>query len=599
VPALLVYNALMKPQVSATLLLLAAAHLSAADPKWIRMKSEHFEMYSSAGERATRDTLKSFEQVRSFFQEAIGIKEEKPIPVRLVAFNSVKEYEPYSLNEAAVAYYMPGADGDTIVMSHTGIEARPMAVHEYTHLVLEHAGLTLPPWLNEGLAEIFSTLRPSGNKVMIGEIIQNRRLQMLNSPWVPLATILVADHNSPFYNEKNKAGSLYDEGWALTHMLMLDERYSAKFDQVIRTIQSGTSSPDALSTIYGMPLSEIDKDLQGYIRGSRFYARLYPTKLEKVTDELAAEPAPDYDVKLILIELSSRKGQDDETRKKLEALTVEDPKRPEPYSQLGYLVWRQGKQPEAREFFAKAYALGDRSRRMLWDYGRMNVNDRPTEATRALGDLLEQEPGRVEVRIALAEAQLRNHQPGVTVATLTHAKSISAADAPRLFLVAAYAYIDLKNMDEAKANVDKALKYSKSERDKGDVQRLQDYLQRVSLARGNARSEAPQIAAEAIAPPSRRAFDEPTTKIFPDKPSAEGTFTSLLCGEQAKIVLKTTNGDKIFVIEDPRKIVVVGKDGGKTDLNCGDQQPVPMRIEYDPAQPGTGIEGAVRILYFK
>ena len=563
------------------------------------MKSEHFEMYSSAGERATRDTLKSFEQVRSFFEEAIGIKEEKPIPVRLVAFNSEKEYAPYRPNEAAIAYYTPGADRDTIVMSHTGIEAHPMAVHEYTHLVLEHAGLTLPPWLNEGLAEIFSTLRPSGNRVMIGEIINPRRYQMLNSPWVPLSTILTVDRNSAFYNEKNKAGSLYDEGWALTHMLMLDERYSAKFDQVIRTIQSGTPSPDALSTIYGMPLAEIDKDLQGYIRGSRFYARLYPTRLEKVTDELNAESAPDYDVKLVLIELSSRKGQEEDTRKKLEALTMDDPKRPEPYSQLGYLVWRQGKQAEAEQFFAKAYALGDRSRRMLWDYGRMTVNAKPKEAIQALGDLLEQEPSRVEVRIALAEAQLRNHQPGVTVATLTQAKSITAADAPRLFIVAAHAYIELQNLDEAKANVDKALKYAKNERDKAEGQRLQDYLERVTLARGGVRSEAPQIAAAAVAPPIRRALDEPTTQIFPDKPSAEGTFISLVCEGKAKIILKTPTGNKTFVIEDPQKIVVVGKDGGKADLSCGDQQPVTLRIEYEPSQQAFGLDGAVRILYFK
>jgi hypothetical protein len=92
-------------------------------------------------------------------------------------------------------------------------------------------------------------------------------------------------------------------------------------------------------------------------------------------------------------------------------------------------------------------------------------------------------------------------------------------------------------------------------------------------------------------------LDEP--QIFPDRPSAEGTFISLQCEGQAKIILKTAAGNKTFVIEDPLKIVVVGKDGGKADLSCGDQQPVPLRIEYDPAQPGTGIDGAVRILYFR
>src|SRR5215471_4727341 len=193
------------------------------------MKSDHFEMYSSAGERASRDELKSFEQVRIFFNQLIPTQEEHPIPTRLVVFGSPKEYELYKPNEVAVAYFTPGAEQDTIVVGHIGIEAMPTAVHEYTHLVMEHGHLNAPPWLNEGLAEIFSTMRPNGGKVMIGEPIKGRLYEMLNSKWTPLTTILDAGHDSPYYNEKNKAGSLYNEGWALTHMLMFEKAYSVKF----------------------------------------------------------------------------------------------------------------------------------------------------------------------------------------------------------------------------------------------------------------------------------------------------------------------------------------------------------------------------------
>jgi Tfp pilus assembly protein PilF len=591
----------MKLRVSAFLFLWGGVHLFAADPKWIRMQSEHFEMYSSAGERATRDTLKSFEQVRAFFHEAILTKDDRNIPVRLVAFNSEKDYAPYRPNEVAIAYYLPGADRDTIVMSHTGIEAHATAVHEYAHLVLEHGGLNLPPWLNEGLAEVFSTLRPSGNQVLVGDLINGRRYELLNSPWVRLSIILAADHNSPFYNEKKKAGSLYNEGWALTHMLMLDKTYSPKFDNVIRAIQEGTPSADALAMVYGMPLLEIDKDLQRYIRGDhRFYARLFPTKLEKVTEELVAEPAPDYDVKLVLTELSTRPGQEEETRRKLEALIAEDPKRAEPYAQLGYLVWRQGKQLEAQQFFSKAYALGDRSRRMLWDYGRMAVNTDPADAIRVLKELLGQEPGRVDVRIALASAQLKNHQAADAVIMLAETKGLTTPDAPRFFLVAAYACMDLRDPDRARANLDQALKYAKEDRDKEEAERLKTYLDRLAQSKqGNARLEAPRIADDSVRPPLRRAMEEPKVQIFTGNPTAEGTFSALMCEDRAKIVLKTSSGNKVFTIEDPLKIVVVGKDGGKADLSCGEQKPVGLRVEYDPAGAGSGVDGAVRILYFQ
>ena len=40
-----------------------------ADPKWIRMPSADFEIYSSAGEGDTRRVLQYFERVHSFFDQ--------------------------------------------------------------------------------------------------------------------------------------------------------------------------------------------------------------------------------------------------------------------------------------------------------------------------------------------------------------------------------------------------------------------------------------------------------------------------------------------------------------------------------------------------
>ncbi len=160
-------------------------------------------------------------------------------------------------------------------------------------------------------------------------------------------------------------------------MLMFDKRYSAKFDMFLRAVSGGTPSADALAENFGVPVSEIEKELQGYIHGNSFYARIYSTKLEKITDELPAEAAPEFDVKLVLTELLARPGKEAATRKSLDELMKEEPKRPEPYAELGYVEWRQGNVRAAGEQFEKAFSLGDRSRRMLWDFGRMSIYDNP------------------------------------------------------------------------------------------------------------------------------------------------------------------------------------------------------------------------------
>jgi hypothetical protein len=145
------------PRILGSLLLwlaITAYPAHGAESRWIRMKSANFEMYSSAGPRSTRDTIREFEQVRGFFLQALGSSPAKPIPVRLVTFGSTKEYEPYRMNEFAIAYYQETLDRDYIVMSRSGSDTFPIAVHEYVHLLVRHSGLKLPPWLNEGLAEL-------------------------------------------------------------------------------------------------------------------------------------------------------------------------------------------------------------------------------------------------------------------------------------------------------------------------------------------------------------------------------------------------------------------------------------------------------------
>lgn len=170
----------MTRMVAVLLLLLALTFPLSSETRWVEMRTQYFTVFSSAGERATRDTVKHFEQVRAFFVQAAGVSPNRPQPVQIVIFGSRKEYEPYRFNEAAVAYYQPGVERDYIVMSEAGVTAFPVAIHEYYHLLVKHSGVELPVWLNEGMAEVYSTLRPNGDKIMVGNVIPGRHAALLN-----------------------------------------------------------------------------------------------------------------------------------------------------------------------------------------------------------------------------------------------------------------------------------------------------------------------------------------------------------------------------------------------------------------------------------
>jgi hypothetical protein len=294
----------------------------------------------------------------------------------VIVFGSKNEYDQYRPNDFAAAFYTQIAGRDYIVLGGVSDSVFPTAVHEYVHLVVRRGGLNLPPWLNEGTAELYSTLKPVGDKVIVGNLIPGRMVELSRQKWVPLATILAADQRSPYYNEKNKAGILYNEGWALTHMLELSLEYSPRFPELFRQIAKGTPSQAAIEAVYGKPLSSVEKDLQSYLRRDAFTGRILSVKLNGGIKATVA-PAQTFDVKLTLLDLSNRPGREAESRQKFSDLASEYPKRPEPQSALGYLAWRTGQSEQAVKAFAAAFELGGRNPQMLWDYGRLAANSDP------------------------------------------------------------------------------------------------------------------------------------------------------------------------------------------------------------------------------
>lgn len=595
------YNGAVRIVTALTLLAAFTVHAHAADSRWTRLRTDNFELYTSAGARGARDTIKMFEQVRGFFVKALGGGPAKPLPVRLVAFGSAKEYEPYKINGFADAWYGQTSDRDYIVMSRAGADIFPLAVHEYVHLLVRHSGLKLPPWLNEGIAELYSTLRPSGDKVLVGELIPGRHQALLDDKWVPLATILGADHASAYYNEKNKAGSLYNEGWALTHMLSLRPEYRPKFSELMRLIAAGKDSAEALTAVYGRPLDRIERDLQQYLRGTSFQAALFPAKLERKVEDATSEPLGEFDVALMLTDLSAGPGREAEREKALLRLTEQDAARPEPYRGLGEIAWRRGKNDEAVALFAKAYEHGDRDSRLLWDYGRLLERRSGAEAARILAELLAKDPERLEVRLELAETQVRAREAAAALETLAPVRKVTPELAARFFKIGVYAHLGNGDQPNAEATARRFLEIAQTDTDRAEAEML------VRQAAPVRRVAAPPAVErdEADRPVLRRSDPQPGTgeevvqEAFPGRASIGGKVVELDCrAPQPRMVLQTTAGRRVFLIEDAGKVAVSAD--GPVDMVCGPQKvPVHVEVSFDPPRPGqSGIDGIVRVLAF-
>lgn len=162
-------------------------------------------------------------------------------------------------------------------------------IHEYTHLFFHAANWELPVWMNEGLAEFYSTIKAVGKKVRLGDVIQGR---VLAAPGRDSAEQLVAvDHRSKYHNERDRAGTFYAESWLLCHMLAMSNAYRPKFGQFFMQVaQNQVPLSDALMKVYGVKVADLQRDFDDYYRGNtNFYNITFDVQMEKYAE------APDID----------------------------------------------------------------------------------------------------------------------------------------------------------------------------------------------------------------------------------------------------------------------------------------------------------------
>src|ERR1035438_10694501 len=125
----------------AILLIAAAITAAGAQPDpWLKITSVNFELYTTGSERSGRDLIRHFEQVRSFFVQAFGDHLPDAKPACIIAFRNEKEFDQYRPTEFASAFFHAGIAHDFIVMSNGSIDHYPVAVHEFTHMMVHESG---------------------------------------------------------------------------------------------------------------------------------------------------------------------------------------------------------------------------------------------------------------------------------------------------------------------------------------------------------------------------------------------------------------------------------------------------------------------------
>jgi len=581
---------------------------AATQDPWLKITSANFELYTTAGEHAGRDLIRHLEQVRSFFLQAFGDRLQDRRPVCVIAFRDEKEYQPYRPNQFAAAFFQPGAVRDFIVMSSASREHFPVAIHEFTHLMVHQSKTEVPPWLNEGLAELYSSMEPRGDKVLVGQVIPGRLRVLRSGPWIPLAKLLAVDRSSPYYNEKSRAGMFYAESWALVHMLNLAPGYRSQLKTLLVALREKDNDPAAaFAKAYGKPLAEVEAALRTYFDAFSVRAQLFDVQLPKSVDAPDIQSTASLPARLALVELlANYRGRREQAGAALDQLAKDHPDRCEVERGRGQFAWQERKLADSAQHFARAMELGCKNLPDLLLYARvLGFNNQPKEEAAVLLETADLFPESDEVHLELGAVLVRNGSFGAAAAALLAVKKVGSADqAYQMFYNLAYAQYRLGNGAGARGNCAKARNYTKNPVEIAAIDRLQLALDSPA---GRSPPAPPPGNEDAEEPPRLRRRSpgnedtvQPETPAEPSLPSLEGTLETMECGPLARLHVRVEREVRIFVIPDPTKVTVHGANGEAIELRCGPQLPPRvLLIEYQVLPAMAGVAGSVRALEFR
>ncbi len=553
------------------ILFLAAVPTLAAD-HWLRLTTPEFELYTTAGEKQGRDTLRHFEQVREFFLQASPVRSLGDFPLRIYQFETESQYKPFRPSEAAAAFFVATPARDYIVMGDRTANDYRSSIHEYMHLIVRHSGLKLPTWLNEGWADVYSTLRPMGKDTAVGDLLPDRMKSLADEQWLDLDALASVDSNSPTYHEASRVGIFYAESWALAHMLYLSPEYKDNFGKFIIALNGGKSTAEALEIAYGRSSATVFGDLRAYLDRKRIYGRVFETRIGHVDEKVTSAGLPEFDSQFALADLLVAIGKRDEAKTEYARLEQEQPDRPDLNQSIGNLALWSKDLNSARQYFAKAYDAGNADPQMCFDLAVLDreAKQPPAKIIPILERSLQSKPDFTDAKVQLGLLRIEARDFAGAITTLTSIPKITPQSAPSVYCGLAYARVQTGDLEPAQQDVLTCGKWAKTDADTGRAQRISKLIE--------ARSK-PSVAVH------------PGEKLQ----RVAGIARDLECSPEGNR-LRVAVGNKLvaFDLPDSAAVELPAAPGTALTFNCGALKPVRIGIEFAP--PRSAMETSVGIV---
>lgn len=319
---------------------------AASGEKWLKVSAPEFTVITTLGEKDAVAWTNEFSQFVGTLQGFIRVNPKFLPRLTLVVFAKEKDFQRFQpLRENGTAMETAGFFARRPSWAVAGMgglrmndETRTTIFHEGTHWFTSAFELPNPVWLEEGLAEVFSTFAIDGKKITWGKAIESHVLALRALEPMPLEQLLFLPreylHGEGDVSEL-VTGIAYAQSWALVHYLIFGQRdvpKSALMDYV-KGLRAAEHHPDeAFKRAFGGTYAEVHKKLVTYLRDGKYYMQTQPL-LQLPAQK--AEPASGLEVEEALARLRMAGGRHAEAKENIARAIALAPDNPRVYELQG------------------------------------------------------------------------------------------------------------------------------------------------------------------------------------------------------------------------------------------------------------------------
>src|SRR4051812_19280406 len=224
--------------------------------QWTRVRSANFTLIGNASPTDLDEAARRLELFRIAFGKSFPAVPLSPSrPTRLIAFGDDSSFQPFKVDENNGGFFQTGSDVDymTFELDRKSPYTFGVMYHECSHFFLHNYIKKPPLWLNEGLAEYFSTFSARDGVATEGKINPALLALVKRTTLIPIRELFAVDAHSVWYAETDRKVLFYSESALLIHYLLHGKHgaYFTHFPEYLDRLARAEDAGDAFATSFG------------------------------------------------------------------------------------------------------------------------------------------------------------------------------------------------------------------------------------------------------------------------------------------------------------------------------------------------------------